>query len=754
MANPAPLTVRPSRAAEKALGWRLADAPWQVGAAEADTMKRPASPAKSAKLWIAALSSAALHFATAAIVVFGLPHIDLNFLKLRQAKIQRIDVVFYDPHPAEQVAPGTGAVAQEQTRLGMGSAETRGHEEGRNATRNGSEANRTPQSPQAPGRGQSGEGGGQAGQASQADSSRETAKPTEAKQSQASQASTQNAPQRPSEAATAGQRSAAAQQPPNTSSGGAGAAGKPDAKGQDERGAAQNRPAQNSENSQMALAAAAKSTANAGSETPAVSSPAPLAESLPILDRTAPAKSQQANAQAKNTDAQQGSAKNQAAQPDSVAKTRAQQAPARTEASAQPQNGQPAKSAEAAAQVRKQDNDQRDKGGATQAQVTADTPGKDAILPAVGAGASNQSGATASTASPATAAATPVRTAQAMTPPPADSSSNVAMKLMLQTLPGLDSTLAASIASPESVPVLPPTPRREQVIARMQKAANQGYAYAQYGVARRELIGQGVPRDPKAAADLLERAARQGYATAQLTLGYMALKGYGVKPNKSEALLWLTLAANQGNENAARAAALVEPTMTAQEVINARRQISEWKAVMGDASQPPAKEGKSAKDKGSLQDAIARGDLAAVRTLLARGEDANGHDREGRTAMINASWRGDSTMVDNLVEMGADPDIVDNEGRTAIMWAAGNGYAPVVEKLSKSGVELNLKDKQGRTAITSAAQNGYTDVVKILIANKADPNVRDENGKTALDYARKQNYQDIVQILEKVGAAR
>lgn len=738
-ADPIPPLIGPLRTLPRTAEWASVDgtsAPWSLQPIEPDDLPPPPTT-RATKLGVALFCSIGLHFAAVTLVAAGLPHVDLDWLKLHDAPIKRVDVVFYDPIAPEEVAPGSGVVAQEQAKLGLGSAQERGRDAGRNPTSSEADMARPNARRVAHGQGKAGEG-----EAAQASSAKTAANAATAAKFNSSQ-SMDGKDDRSEKAASArseqpsSEAAATAQPASRTESGGAAAKGQPEGKGREDRetaiqkqttGAPENAP-------QVSGAAASKTQAR----------PSPLASSLPILNEQESGKPKQGPAKAKES-IKEPPEYVVVARP-LTAENPPQQPPAPKEQQTVPQ------ASDSTAKLQKQLQDLREDGGPSNLKLAVKTSAGDALLPATGASSSNDSGA-ASDAAPNASTIAPIRAAQAMPPAPAESSSNIAMKLMLQTMPGLDSTLAAAMAHPNTAPVSPPTPRREQVIARMQKAADRGYAHAQYGVARRELIGQGVPRNPEAAADLLERAARQGHATSQLALGYMTLKGYGVKQDKAEALTWLTLAAHQGNEDAARAAALIEPTLTAQELIAARRSVSDWKSVMEPATTPATTEGKTAPERGPLQDAIAHGDVAAVRALIARGEDANGRDREGRTAMINAGWRGDSAIVDSLLEMGADPDIVDNEGRTAIMWAAGNGYPNVVEKLAKAGVELNLKDKEGRTALTSAALNGHTDVVKALISNKVDLNARDDRGKTALDYALRQNYPDIVQILEKAGAKR
>ena len=62
--------------------------------------------------------------------------------------------------------------------------------------------------------------------------------------------------------------------------------------------------------------------------------------------------------------------------------------------------------------------------------------------------------------------------------------------------------------------------------------------------------GEGVARDPDAAADWFRRAAEQGYAKAQIFLGGMYARGEGVAKDRWEAARWFRMAAEAGNTEA------------------------------------------------------------------------------------------------------------------------------------------------------------------------------------------------------------
>jgi ankyrin repeat protein len=261
------------------------------------------------------------------------------------------------------------------------------------------------------------------------------------------------------------------------------------------------------------------------------------------------------------------------------------------------------------------------------------------------------------------------------------------------------------------------------------------------------MMGQGTPRDPARAGELLMRAAQQGHAPSQLAIGYLAARGYGVERDLSESLLWLTLAAEAGNEAAARAAEVLEPHLSPEQLIRARREMSSWRASLGTSLPTPSPGGNETPKSAPLQEAISAGNLTAVHSLLARGEDADGRDVDGRTALINAGWRGDRRIANILIEVGADPDVVDNEGKSALIWAASNGHTAVVAQLAAAGTELDLQDDKGLTALMRATWNGYTDVVELLVKTGADKNLRDRLNMSALDYAKRQGNDDIIAVL-------
>jgi ankyrin repeat protein len=130
-----------------------------------------------------------------------------------------------------------------------------------------------------------------------------------------------------------------------------------------------------------------------------------------------------------------------------------------------------------------------------------------------------------------------------------------------------------------------------------------------------------------------------------------------------------------------------------------------------------------------------RGNLQAVRELLAEGADPNSDDGDWN-ALTASSMRGHIRVVQELLKAGADPNAA-VRGNTALLSAAGEGRLPVVQILLAAGADPNAFEEEfeGETILYAAAySNGpdYLEVVQALLAAGADPNIRGGEGEIAL----------------------
>src|SRR5688572_21554121 len=162
-------------------------------------------------------------------------------------------------------------------------------------------------------------------------------------------------------------------------------------------------------------------------------------------------------------------------------------------------------------------------------------------------------------------------------------------------------------------------------------------------------------------------------------------------------------------------------------------------------------------------------DATTVAALLAKGEDPDGRDKSGRTALMNASGapglgldvgatgqvrsklvpgQVDLPMIRLLLEHGAALDPRDKWGQTALFFASHAGSAEAVSTLLAAGADPN----DGKGPLLAAASEDHLGIVQQLLAAGADPKATDEVGQTALMSAAFGGNVGIVRELLRAGA--
>ena len=159
-------------------------------------------------------------------------------------------------------------------------------------------------------------------------------------------------------------------------------------------------------------------------------------------------------------------------------------------------------------------------------------------------------------------------------------------------------------------------------------------------------------------------------------------------------------------------------------------------------------------DNVALPDAASRGDLSAVRALLAARADVNTAAGDGMTALHWAAERGDVAMTTVLLRAGAKTTPVTRNGSyTPLHVAAKAGQGAVVKALLAAGADAKALTGTGATALHLAAQAGDAAAIAALLAKKAEVNAREAGwGQTPLMFAAAANRPAAVTALLK-GAA-
>ena len=154
-----------------------------------------------------------------------------------------------------------------------------------------------------------------------------------------------------------------------------------------------------------------------------------------------------------------------------------------------------------------------------------------------------------------------------------------------------------------------------------------------------------------------------------------------------------------------------------------------------------------------LVDAVKRGDVAAVRALLARKADVNAADPDGATALHWAAQLNQPAIADALIDAGAHVNARTRYNITPLALAAKAGSAAIVERLLKAGVDPNSVSEEGETALMTAARTGDVQTVKTLLVHGAKVDaVEPFRGQTALMWAAGEGNAGAAAMLIEFGA--
>jgi len=161
----------------------------------------------------------------------------------------------------------------------------------------------------------------------------------------------------------------------------------------------------------------------------------------------------------------------------------------------------------------------------------------------------------------------------------------------------------------------------------------------------------------------------------------------------------------------------------------------------------------SAAGKSDVADAAARGDLTAVRALIAQKNDVNAPQADGATALHWAVFKSNRELVDILIKAGANAKAANREGSTPLWLASVNGDAAMIEALLTAGADPNETLPLGRTPLMTAARTGNVAALKVLVDRGADVNAKETaRGTTPLMWAADEGHPAAMKFLIDRGA--
>ncbi len=184
--------------------------------------------------------------------------------------------------------------------------------------------------------------------------------------------------------------------------------------------------------------------------------------------------------------------------------------------------------------------------------------------------------------------------------------------------------------------------------------------------------------------------------------------------------------------------------------------VSCFAAAIASAEEGPAK---------ALVEAAAKGDVAAVKTLLDKGAPIEGTADvtvneitcRGCTPLVAASGWGKIDVMKLLLERRAKVDGRDRDDSTPLANAAAANQEEAVKFLLEKGAvvnaTMNIPDAGPMSALNASIMaKGSVGVVKLLIEKGADVNFRVKNGLTPLTLAVTKDAKDIAALLIQKGA--
>ena len=159
------------------------------------------------------------------------------------------------------------------------------------------------------------------------------------------------------------------------------------------------------------------------------------------------------------------------------------------------------------------------------------------------------------------------------------------------------------------------------------------------------------------------------------------------------------------------------------EIVEGGAKINPNPAVPG-APQPADAGGviAAAAEGDDLFAAIAEGDLAAMRKLIADGADVNQRNAQTETPLMAAAYAGNTEALKLLIEAKADVNAKKNDGGTALLGAAFFAQPESLKALIAAGADTNVKGAR-RDAVVAGGN--------ALGANGADIQIRARRGEGA-----------------------
>jgi ankyrin repeat protein len=202
-------------------------------------------------------------------------------------------------------------------------------------------------------------------------------------------------------------------------------------------------------------------------------------------------------------------------------------------------------------------------------------------------------------------------------------------------------------------------------------------------------------------------------------------------------------------------------------------------APMASAQQPAA----------AMFDAANRGDVTALKRLIAGGASLDPTDREGRTPMLVAVAGNHTDAAAALIDAGANINAQAANQDTPWLLAGALGRAEILRRMIPKDPDFSIRNRYGGNALIPACERAHVEAVKVLLTARinvdhvnnlgwtclleivvlgdggprhvevtklvldagANPNIADMDGVTALTHAKRKGQQAVARLIEAAG---
>ncbi len=154
--------------------------------------------------------------------------------------------------------------------------------------------------------------------------------------------------------------------------------------------------------------------------------------------------------------------------------------------------------------------------------------------------------------------------------------------------------------------------------------------------------------------------------------------------------------------------------------------------------------------------AVATDRFEAARLLIEAGADINAQAVNMDTPWLLAGALGRTDMLRQMLSRRPDFSVRNRFGGNALIPACERGHVETVRLLLTTGIDVDHVNNLGWTCLLEIVILGdggprHVEVTKLVLAAGANPNLADKDGVTSLVHAKRKGQQEIARVIAAAG---